>query len=79
MFTVMPTCMGCPKLDCLYSSCTCSGSSSLQYNGSLVVSPIVTPRDSVVGTISVDTLKQQTDDSQDNTFFTHEINFYQVC
>ncbi len=38
----------------------------------------MTPREEVVGVVSVDSLREVTDDGQDTTFSTHEINFYQV-
>ena len=47
-----------------------------QYDGSLVVAPIVTPRGEVVGTFSVDTLTN--DKEVETSIGTHEINFYEV-
>ena len=49
----------------------------LQFKGSLVVSPIITPRQMVVGTFSIDTLTEG-DECTNVAFRTHEINFHQV-
>ncbi len=38
----------------------------------------MTPREEVVGVVSVDSLREVVDDELDTTFSTHEINFYQV-
>ena len=52
----------------------------MQYRGALVVSPISTPGQQVVGTINVDSLHCYGDESAiDYCFNTHEINFYQVA
>lgn len=50
--------------------------SVLQFNGSLVVVPLTSPQQRVVGTCSVDTLTDRS--SAETSFSTHEINFYQV-
>lgn len=48
----------------------------LQYDGSLVVVPIISPQQVVLGTISIDSLQPAHTEAK-TTFYSHEINFFQ--
>lgn len=48
----------------------------MQYDGSLVVVPIMSPQQEVLGTISVDSLQLKTEATK-TTFYAHETNFLQ--
>lgn len=50
---------------------------SLQYDGSLVVVPIISPQQEVLGTVSMDSLQLKASDSTKTTFYAHETNFLQ--